>query len=157
MTELQVISKLSESEQQPPTALTSVHIKTPRRILHFSDGTMEEYSTDDEVDGKNKDYRNDEKGQGPSTMFDYVLMGGNRVLATCDYVGEKIASALGITTPKYKYEIEQFKKIEKERKKAEEEEKSTGGWMQQTHNAQCKLPENVNNKQPITQEILQKY
>lgn len=60
MTELQVISKLSDSEQQPPTALTSVHVKTPRRILHFSDGIMEEYSTDDEVDGKNKDYKNDE-------------------------------------------------------------------------------------------------
>lgn len=91
-------------------------------------------------------------------MFDYVLMGGNKVLATCDYVGEKIASALGITTPKYNYEIEQFKKIEKERKKADDEEKSTGGWMQQTHSAQNKMHEKDNNNEPIiTQEKLQKY
>lgn len=54
MTELQMISKLSESEQQSPTTLTSVRVKTPRRILHFSDGIMEEYSSDDEVDGANK-------------------------------------------------------------------------------------------------------
>lgn len=48
MTEM--ISKLSDPEQ-PATTLTSVRVKTPRRILHFSDGTLEEYSTDeDEVD-----------------------------------------------------------------------------------------------------------
>lgn len=55
--ELNTISKQSESEQQAPTALTAVHVKTPRRILHFSDGVLEEYSTDDEVDGSNKDYK----------------------------------------------------------------------------------------------------
>lgn len=48
MTEM--ISKLSDPEQ-PATTLTSVRVKTPRRILHFSDGTLEEYSTDeDETD-----------------------------------------------------------------------------------------------------------
>lgn len=50
-----MISKLSESDQQPPTALTAVRVKTPRRILHFSDGIMEEYSSDDEVDAANRD------------------------------------------------------------------------------------------------------
>lgn len=45
-----MISKLSDPEQ-PATTLTSVRVKTPRRILHFSDGTLEEYSTDeDEAD-----------------------------------------------------------------------------------------------------------
>jgi len=36
-----------------------------------------------------------------------------------DYTGEKLASFLQITTPKYQYEIEQFKKMEA--KKALEE------------------------------------
>lgn len=57
MTDLQMISKLSDLEQQSPTTLTSVRVKTPRRILHFSDGILEEYSSDDEIDGsssKNK-------------------------------------------------------------------------------------------------------
>lgn len=63
MTELQMISKLSELEQQSPTTLTSIHVKTPRRILHFSDGIIEEYSSDDETDGPNKDKRCDEVNQ----------------------------------------------------------------------------------------------
>lgn len=34
----------------PPTTASSIRVKAPRRILHFSDGTLEEYSTDDEAD-----------------------------------------------------------------------------------------------------------
>lgn len=64
MTELQLISKLSESEEQPPpppTTITSIQVKAPKRILHFSDGILEEYSSDDEVDGpSNQKKRNDE-------------------------------------------------------------------------------------------------
>lgn len=61
MTELQLISKLSEMEQQPsPTTISSIRIKAPKRILHFSDGTLEEYSSDDEVDGpSNQNEQND--------------------------------------------------------------------------------------------------
>lgn len=56
-----MISKLSESEQQPPTTLTSIHVKTPKRILHFSDGILEEYSSDDEIDGQHdKNKQSDE-------------------------------------------------------------------------------------------------
>lgn len=54
MTELQLISKLSEMEQQSPTQITSVRVKAPKRILHFSDGILEEYSSDDEIDGPSK-------------------------------------------------------------------------------------------------------
>lgn len=91
-------------------------------------------------------------------MIDYVLMGGNKVLATCDYVGEKIAAALGITTPKYNYEIEQFKKIQKEQEKAVQEEKTTGGWMQDTLCEKYSLSEKDNHNSPIvSQEGLQKY
>lgn len=91
-------------------------------------------------------------------MVDYVLMGGNKVLAACNFVGEKVAAVLGITTPKYNYEIEQFKKIQKEKEKSVEEEKSMGGWMQDTLSAQCKLAEKENNNCPIiSQKDLQKY
>lgn len=87
-------------------------------------------------------------------------MGGSKVLAACDFVGEKLAAALGITTPKYSYEIEQIKKMQKQREKAIEEEACTGGWMQQTLNTQFKYPEKQNNNehQPIvSQSGLQKY
>lgn len=53
MPELQTITTVAASVEQnerPPATASSIRIKTPRRILHFSDGTMEEYSTDDEPD-----------------------------------------------------------------------------------------------------------
>lgn len=74
------------------------------------------------------------------TLIDQVWIGGTKVLAACDYVGEKLAAALGITTPKYSYEIQQIKKMQKEREKALDEEYRTGGWMQQTLNTQFKHP-----------------
>lgn len=37
---------------------------------------------------------------------------GSAVVSGCDYVGESLASFLGITSPKYNYEIEQFKKMQ---------------------------------------------
>lgn len=39
---------------------------------------------------------------------------GTSVLAGCDYVGEGLASFLGITTPKYSFEIEEFKRMQAE-------------------------------------------
>lgn len=89
-------------------------------------------------------------------------MGGSKLLAACDYVGEKLAAALGITTPKYSYEIEQIKKMQKERIKAIEEETITGGWMQHTMNTQYGQQDKLNNidhhQQPIvSQSGLKKY
>lgn len=52
MSNLPDITNLNEINNQQPTvanetSTTSVHVRTPKRILHFSDGTMEEYSDDD--------------------------------------------------------------------------------------------------------------
>lgn len=97
---------------------------------------------------------------GSIGVVDNALMVAYKVLAACDFVGEKIAAVLGITTPKYNYEIEQFKKIQKEREKAEEEEKSMGGWMQETASSEFKLSEmkTINESNPImTQDGLQKF
>lgn len=86
--------------------------------------------------------------------------GAKRLLAACDYVGEKVAAALGITSPKYKYEIEQFKKIEKEREKVKEEEKTVGGWMQQTHDNNLKGSQMLNEANAIaviSRENIEKF
>lgn len=101
-----------------------------------------------------------QKQSAPVTLIDHMWMGGTKVLAACDYVGEKLAAALGITTPKYSYEIEQIKKMQKEREKTIEEETNTGGWMQHTLNTQFKHPDKENSiaHQPIvSQNDLQKY
>lgn len=56
MTNLSNIADLNEennnnnNESKVSTSTTSVRVRTPKRILHFSDGTMEEYS--DEENGK---------------------------------------------------------------------------------------------------------
>lgn len=68
-------------------------------------------------------------------MVHKVAHAGNRVLAACDYVGESIAAFLGITTPKYSYELEQSKRMQEEKAKAEKEEKEVGGWMQNVNDS----------------------
>lgn len=73
-------------------------------------------------------------------MIHKALHAGNRVLAACDYVGESIAAFLGITTPKYSYELEQFKRMQDEKTKADREEKEVGGWMQDVNRTP---PENI--------------
>jgi len=88
-------------------------------------------------------------------MIHKVLQTGNHVLAACDYVGESIASFLGITTPKYSYEIEQFKKDQEEHAKAEEEEKQVGGWVEPTTQSNDKP--NDATTCITTQETMQKF
>lgn len=59
MTELNIISDMNQNlPQTPPTTASSVRVKAPRRILHFSDGTLEEYSTDDEPDSPDNSNQN---------------------------------------------------------------------------------------------------
>lgn len=36
---------------------------------------------------------------------------GNKALAICDFFGEYLANFFGITTPKYDYEIEYYKRM----------------------------------------------
>lgn len=94
-------------------------------------------------------------------MIHRVLNTGNRVLTACDYVGEKIASVLGITTPKYDYEIKQFKKMQAERKEQLEEEKVVGGWMQEKNSENVAASERqmiISDEKCITaQDQLPKY
>lgn len=45
MADMQNITSLAQPATQSATA---IKVKAPKRILHFSDGTMEEYSTDEE-------------------------------------------------------------------------------------------------------------
>lgn len=64
MTELNIIDGHTNNDQIVATTTASVHIRAPKRILHFSDGTLEEYS-DDDVDGSNdlNDKNNDQSNQ----------------------------------------------------------------------------------------------
>ncbi|KAI7799564.1 protein FAM177A1 isoform X2 [Triplophysa rosa] len=96
----------------------------PRRIIHFSSGeTMEEYSTDDEEEDKKE---NTQKGLLSSTDTSKLTWGpyvwfqmwraATSTLSACDYLGERLASLLGITSAKYQYAIDEYS-----RSKGEEE------------------------------------
>jgi len=45
-------------------------------------------------------------------------------LKACDYMGEKLAWWLGITKPKFLYEIEEYKRMKKEQEEREKEDQA---------------------------------
>uniref|UniRef100_A0A286XR80 Family with sequence similarity 177 member A1 n=1 Tax=Cavia porcellus TaxID=10141 RepID=A0A286XR80_CAVPO len=101
--------------------------KVPRRVIHFVSGeTMEEYSTDeDEVESLEKKdvlptIDPTKLTWGPYLWF-YVLRAATSTLSVCDFLGEKIASVLGISTPKYQYAIDEYYRMKKEEEEEEEE------------------------------------
>lgn len=89
-------------------------------------------------------------------MIHQAHSSSTRILSACDFVGEKIATFLGITTPKYDYEIEQFKKIQQEKASEKSDELETGGWMQATNESQQLYVNGGSVQYVITQEDLQK-
>ena len=114
--------------------------RVPKRVLHFSDGILEEYSTDeDEREERKREETEREKSQQVVNTSDmswlpWVLylawLAATNTLSVCDSVGESLAWWLGITSPKYYYEIQEAKRMIKE----EEERKSRldaemAGWV----------------------------
>jgi len=104
--------------------------RVPKRILHFSDGVLEEYSTDEEEREERKReaetitnnitaVNTAEMSWIPWLMY-LAWMTASSGLSVCDNVGEKLAWWLGITSPKYYYEIQEAKRMLKE-----EEERKT--------------------------------
>ncbi|XP_050071321.1 protein FAM177A1 [Anopheles maculipalpis] len=93
-----------------------VRVRAPKKVLHFSDGTLEEFSDDeeDQVDKPEPAPVDESKLNWSEWMRYKTCKLGSTVLAGCDYVGEGLASFLGITTPKYSYEIEEFKRMQAE-------------------------------------------
>lgn len=57
---------------------------------------------------------------GPYVWFQMWRMATSTV-SVCDYMGEKLASLFGITTPKYQYAIDEYYRIKKEEEEEEEE------------------------------------
>ncbi|XP_058453568.1 protein FAM177A1 [Malaya genurostris] len=108
-----------------------VQVRAPKRVLHFSDGTMEEFSDDeDQVDSVPRTETNldESKMNWGNWMLHKTCRLGSSVLAGCDYVGEGLASMLGITTPKYSLEIEEFKRMQAEQ---QEEDRAIQNFVEQ--------------------------
>ncbi|XP_054826170.1 protein FAM177A1 [Eublepharis macularius] len=103
--------------------------KIPRRVIHFASGeTMEEYSTDEEED-EQQERKDLLPSVDPTTLtwgpylWFHMLRVATSTLSVCDFLGEKIASVLGISTPKYQYAIDEYYRMKKEEEEEEEENK----------------------------------
>ena len=122
--------------------------RVPRRVIHCSDGVVEEFSTDDEDES---DRRHPEEDSTATTVINpsklawvpwivhYTVFAGKGFFKYCDHYGEKIAWFLGITSPRYYYEIEDFKRSqEEEEEEARKNELETVGWREETTDAPIK-------------------
>ncbi|CAD7086562.1 unnamed protein product [Hermetia illucens] len=123
-------------------------MECPKRVLHFSDGTLEEFdNSDDNVECEQKqanmEVAENELQWGP-WLFYKATKFGTTVLTGCDYVGESLASFLGITSPKYESEIAEFKRIQAQNEQIERERAENASWMEK---------ENLNGEIIISEKI----
>ncbi|XP_076843937.1 protein FAM177A1 [Brachyhypopomus gauderio] len=104
--------------------------KVPRRTIYFASGeTMEEYSTDEEEEEEEEQLQKNSAMStvdpskltwGPYFWF-YMWRVATSTVSVCDYLGERMASFLGITSPKYQYAIDEYYRMKKEEEEEEEE------------------------------------
>uniref|UniRef100_A0A674AKE3 Family with sequence similarity 177 member A1 n=1 Tax=Salmo trutta TaxID=8032 RepID=A0A674AKE3_SALTR len=93
--------------------------KVPRRTIYFASGeTMEEYSTDEDeevqVSIAVKTSADPSKlNWGPYFWF-HMWRVATSTISVCDYLGERMASLFGITSPKYQYAIDEYYRMKKE-------------------------------------------
>ncbi|XP_059208560.1 protein FAM177A1 [Centropristis striata] len=116
-----------ESVEIGDTAGRQGRVKVPRRTIFFASGeTMEEYSTDEEEEVEEPVKRDvvtvdpSKLTWGPYFWFHMWRM-GTSTISVCDYMGERLASLFGITSPKYQYAIDEYYRIKKEEEEEEEE------------------------------------
>lgn len=70
-----------------------------------------------------------------SSAVNNVVWLGSKTLEVCDYIGEGLANFFGITSPKYEYEIEEYKKrVEEEVRSKEKLSQEFSGWTQSDEN-----------------------
>nr|XP_006115658.1 protein FAM177B isoform X2 [Pelodiscus sinensis] len=100
--------------------------KSPRRIIYFANGeTMEEYSTEEE------DEQEEKAAQQPLDTSKlswglYLRLWAVRIattsLFTCEFLGGKLATFLGLNEPKYQYAIDEYYRTQTKENDDEEEE-----------------------------------
>uniref|UniRef100_A0AAZ3NYI8 Protein FAM177A1 n=1 Tax=Oncorhynchus tshawytscha TaxID=74940 RepID=A0AAZ3NYI8_ONCTS len=122
--------------------------KVPRRTIYFASGeTMEEYSTDEDeevqVSIAVKTSADPSKlNWGPYFWF-YMWRVATSTISVCDYLGERMASLFGITSPKYQYAIDEYYRMKKEEDEEEEENRlseEAERHFEEEHNQEIQQP-----------------
>ncbi|XP_068433524.1 protein FAM177A1 [Clinocottus analis] len=106
----------SHQELSPDTQETefgSPALSTQRRIIHFSSGETLEDEEEDEEEEEEEESSNrppfSEPAQRTRLSFRNVaLLVGRISLLTCDFLGERLAGALGLNAAKYQYAIDLY-------------------------------------------------
>ncbi|XP_010749305.1 protein FAM177A1 [Larimichthys crocea] len=118
-----------ERVEMGDSARAQTRAKVPRRTIYFASGeTMEEYSTDEEEEEEEEEHvkkdvitvDSSKLTWGPYFWFHMWRM-ATSTISVCDYMGERLASLFGITTPKYQYAIDEYYRMKKEEEEEEEE------------------------------------
>ncbi|XP_061098063.1 protein FAM177A1-like isoform X2 [Conger conger] len=124
--------------------------KVPRRVIHFASGeTMEEYSTEEEEEPEKKDLLSPDPSNltwGPYVWF-HMWRAATSTVTACDYLGEKMATALGIAVPKYQYAIDEYYR-EKKEEEEEQQENCMSEEAEQQAGAEQKGQEGALTEQP---------
>lgn len=113
--------------------------RKPKRILHFSDGVLEEYSSEDDEPAA-VTVTNQMSNVDPKTLnwmpwaWYQTTWISSKMLDGCDYMGEWLANFFGITTPKYQFEINEYYRLKAlENEMTKQQDLEMGGW-----NNRCK-------------------
>jgi len=135
---------LNDGDEEKSAAASSEEKRrrrVPRRVIHCSDGVVEEYSTDEEeLEELRRKEENERKKTAlidPKTltwlpwMLHYTWNFGSSFIGYCDFFGEKLAWFFGITSPKYYYELEEYRREqEAEEEQAKKEDIEIRGWRE---------------------------
>lgn len=73
----------------------------------------------------------------------------SRLLNGCDYVGEALADFLGITSPKYQFEIDEYKRMQAmQKEESRRQDLEMGGWNERHKNNVIVNTNDTNLEQP---------
>nr|XP_046228193.1 protein FAM177A1 [Scatophagus argus] len=115
---------MNNSEQETSLEIEETQFGDPAvskqtRIIHFSSGETleEEDSEEEEEQSSDRPFR--EPAQKTRFSFkNVVILVGRISLLTCDFLGQRLAGALGLNAAKYQYAIDQHHRDHKTRREA---------------------------------------
>lgn len=129
-----------EDPQDLESGVEAEKKKVPRRVVHCSDGVYEEYSTDEEDLQEQRRQKEEMKKRAlidPKALpwlpwfIHMSRLAGSTIFTYCDNWGERLAWTFGITSPKYYWEIQEFKKMQQEEEERKRElAENSKGWKQ---------------------------
>ncbi|XP_040016110.2 protein FAM177A1 [Gasterosteus aculeatus] len=104
---------MNHSHQEPsPDEFGSPALSKQTRIIHFSSGeTLEqEDSEEEEEEQSNRPPFREPADRTRLSFKSVALLVGRISMLTCDFVGERLAGALGLNAAKYQYAIDRHQR-----------------------------------------------